>query len=63
MSKNKITITFTEQQAFCLMSAARQTMDHYDAIENNFPDRGERRAACNAYNKLRDEYFKQRGEQ
>ena len=61
MSK-KITITFTEQQAFCLMSAASQTMVHWDAIQNSFPERGERRAAYNAYNKLQDEYFKQRRE-
>ena len=60
VSKNKITITFTEQQAFCLIMAASQTMDHWDAIENSFPERGERRAAHNAYNKLQDEYFKQR---
>ena len=62
MSKNKITITFTEQQVTCLMSAASQTMDHEDMVESNFPERGERRAAYNAYNKLRGEYFKQRGE-
>ncbi len=62
MSKNKITITFTEQQALCLMTAASQVMDHGDVVENNFPERGERRAAYNAYNKLQDEYFKQRGE-
>ena len=61
MSK-KITITFTEQQAFCLMSAVSQTMDHWAAIQNSFPERGERRAAYNAYNKLQDEYFKQRRE-
>ena len=59
---SKITITFTEQQAACLMSAASQIMDHWDMIENSFPERGERRAAQNAYNKLRDEYFKQRRE-
>ena len=62
VSKNKITITFTEQQAFCLMSAASQTMDHWDMVENSFPERGKRRAAYNAYNKLQDEYFKQRRE-
>ncbi len=60
MSKNKITITFTEQQAFCLIMAASQVMDHGDMVENSFPERGERRAAYNAYNKLQDEYFKQR---
>lgn len=59
---SKITITFTEQQAFSLIMAASQTMDHGDAIENSFPDRGDRRAANNAYNKLQDEYFKQRRE-
>ena len=57
---SKITITFTEQQAFSLIMAASQTMDHWDAVENNFPDRGEGRAAENAYKKLTDEYFKQR---
>lgn len=57
---SKITITFTEQQAFCLIMAASQVMDHWDAVENNFPERGKRRAAYNAYNKLQDEYFKQR---
>ena len=40
--------------------AASQTMDHDDTIENSFPDRGNRRAAHNAYNKLQDEYYKQR---
>ena len=62
VSKNKITITFTEQQAFCLIRAASQVMDHGDAVESNFPERGDRRAAYNGYNKLTDEYFKQRGE-
>jgi hypothetical protein len=62
MSKNKITITFTEQQAGCLIVVASQVMDHGDMVESNFPERGERRAAYNAYNKLRGEYFKQRGE-
>ena len=57
---SKITITFTEKQAFCLIMAASQVMDHWDAVENNFPERGARRAAYNAYNKLQDEYFKQR---
>ena len=42
--------------------AASQTMDHWDTVENSFPDRGDRRAAHNAYNKLQDEYFKQRRE-
>ena len=57
---SKIKITFTEQQAFSLIMAASQTMDHDDTIENSFPDRGNRRAAHNAYNKLQDEYYKQR---
>ena len=55
---SKITITFTEQQARCLISAAGEVMDH-DTVDF-FPDRGDRRAAENAYNKLRGEYFKQR---
>ena len=46
---SKITITFTEKQAFCLIMAASQVMDHWDAVENNFPERGKRRAAYNAY--------------
>ena len=58
---SKITITFTEQQAFCLIMAASQVMDHWDAVENNFPERGKRRAAYNGYNKLQDEYQKQTG--
>ena len=60
---SNITITFTEQQAFSLIMAASQTMDHGDVVENSFPDRGKRRAAYNAYNKLQDEYFKQRRKQ
>tara|TARA_B100000902_G_scaffold387920_1_gene432734 strand:+ start:158 stop:343 length:186 start_codon:yes stop_codon:yes gene_type:complete len=60
---SKITITFTEQQALCLMTAASQVMDHGDVVEMNFSKRGEKIAAYNAYNKLRGEYFKQRGEQ
>jgi hypothetical protein len=60
MSKNKITITFTEQQACCLRLAAGEVMDHVTV--EFFPDRGDRRAAENAYKKLTDEYFKQRGE-
>ena len=59
---SKIKITFTEKQAFSLIMAASQTMDHWDIVENSFPDRGARRAAHNAYNKLQDEYFKQRRE-
>lgn len=58
---SKITITFTEKQAFSLIMAASQVMDH-DTVEDSFPDRGDRRAAHNAYNKLQDEYFKQRRE-
>ena len=61
MSKNKITITFTEKQAECLRWAAGAVMDH-DVTVDLFPDRGERRAAENAYKKLTDEYFKQRRE-
>ena len=57
---SKIKITFTEQQAFSLIMAASQTMDHDDTIENSFPDRGNRRAAHNAYNKLQDEYYKEK---
>ncbi len=60
MSKNKITITFTEPQARCLRLAAGEVMDHITV--DFFPDRGDRRAAENAYKKLTDEYFKQRGE-
>jgi hypothetical protein len=61
MSKNKITITFTEKQAWCLRVAASEVMDH-DVTVERFPDRGERRAAENAYKKLTDEYFKQKGQ-
>ena len=61
MSKNKITITFTEQQAECLIVVASEVMDH-DVVNGFFPKRGDRRAAYNAYDKLRGEYFKQRGE-
>ena len=61
MSKNKITITFTEQQACCLRLAAGEVMDH-DAVNGFFPKRGDKRAAENAYKKLTDEYFKQREE-
>ena len=56
---SKITITFTEKQAKCLRLAAGEVMDH-DVTVDFFPDRGERRAAENAYKKLTDEYFKQR---
>ena len=59
---SKITITFTEKQAFSLIMAASQTMDHWDMIQNSFPERGARRAAYTAYNKLQDEYYKQRRE-
>jgi len=55
---SKITITFTEKQAWCLRVAASEVMDHVTV--ERFPDRGERRAAENAYKKLTDEYFKQR---
>ena len=58
---SKITITFTEQQAWCLRLAAGEVMDH-DTAASFFPDRGERRAAENAYRKLTNEYFKQRRE-
>lgn len=60
MSKNKITITFTEKQARCLRWAAGEVMDHVTV--DFFPDRGDRRAAENAYKKLTDEYFKQKGQ-